>query len=46
MVSMRDIRKGPPLDSERQRTMLLHVAETWMRLAEQLTEHLPSTRLH
>jgi hypothetical protein len=40
------VRLAENANSERQRTMLLHIAETWMRLAEELTGHLPSTRLH
>ena len=40
------VRLADEVMSESHRTMLLHIAETWLRLAEDLTKDFPSTTLH
>jgi hypothetical protein len=40
------VRLADAVESASHRTMLLHIAETWLRLAEDLAKDFPSTRLH
>jgi hypothetical protein len=40
------LRLADDVIAENQRMMLLHIAETWVRLAADLTKNLPTTRLH
>jgi hypothetical protein len=40
------VRLADAVESASHRTMLLHIAETWLRLAEDVTKDLPSTRMH